>query len=225
MQIRTSKVLVSSLLGLMLGVGSASADTVLYSSFGPGTSFDRDRASFFGFDTGQEGDPDTRFARAFAFSPSASSPLERIELALQFPFSFTQGQLVVNLFTSDRELPGNLLESWTGTRTGTGVFEFTSALHPALTSGSEYFLEATTTGMADGLWYFSPKRPGMVRDVARVNNGPWGVGTRDFNTAFRVSGSAAVTPEPASFVLLGSGLGILAMLVRRRSRAAAPAAV
>jgi PEP-CTERM motif len=206
-------------LALSLAATTASADPIqVFSSFGPGSTFNSDHATFFGFDFGEEGDPDSRFARAMSFVPTTTAGLSSVELALEVPFSFSQGSLQINLFDSDGAIPGALLESWTGTsQTGQGIFRFDSALHPFLAVGHTYFLEATTVGQFDGLWFHAVGPPGIFTDVRRNNNGPWEVGTRSFETSFRVSGdaSASATPEPASLLLLGTGL----VLACRRRRA------
>lgn len=209
-----SKILFAFLMVAGLSVAPASADVVLFSNLGPHDSFDTP-ASFFGFDTGEEGDPDSRFARAMPFVSASTAPLQSLELALQFPFSFTEGSLIVNLFASDGDIPGTLLESFTRTEAGNGVLAFHSTLNPVLMAGTRYFVEATTAGRADGLWYFSFQGRGLQPDVARNNNGPWAVGTRDFTSAFRVKGVGDPVPEPASLILLGSGLAAAGWRRRR----------
>ncbi|HWK08960.1 MAG TPA: choice-of-anchor R domain-containing protein [Vicinamibacterales bacterium] len=201
----------------------AFAEPVVYTSFGPNNTFDS-AASFFGFDTGEEGDPDSTFSRAFAFTPSSTVTLSGLDLPLQFPFSFSNGTLQINVYASDGSLPGALLESFNSSNPiDSEIVHFTSALHPLLSAGATYFVEATTLGQGDGLWFLSPLEGGQATDVVRVNNGPtWLTGTREFNAAFSVSGDpVGATPEPGTLLLLGTGLvalrrGRMSLAARRK---------
>ncbi|HET7618596.1 MAG TPA: PEP-CTERM sorting domain-containing protein [Vicinamibacterales bacterium] len=213
-----------------LAAAPARADAVLYSSFGPGDAYKDLVATYFGFDFGEEGDPDSRFARAMSFEPRTTASLTRIEMALWFPFSFSEGTLEINLFESDGSVPGAAIEHFDAApdQAGSGIFRFDSVSHPTLLAGRTYFLEATTDGVADGLWFFSPNPVlELVPDVYRNLGGPWQQGLKDFNAAFRVSGvasdaeAAAHAPEPGSLVLLATGLGLTGWRARRRRQLAA----
>ena len=208
---RSTKTVCAFVFLSLLAATPARADLVLFDSFGPGDPFSTPGA-FFGFERGEEGDPDFLFARAFPFMPSATATLSSLEMPMEFPFSFSDGTLQVNVYGSDGQLPTTLLESFAGSssQTGRGIFQFDSALHPLLSAGATYFVEATVTGVADGLWFVSNTPSGQVPDVLRINNGPFQIagGTRDFQTAFRVNGDVAATPEPTSLLLLVTGIGI-----------------
>lgn len=208
---RSTKTVCAFVFLSLLAATPARADLVLFDSVGSGDPFTTSGA-FFGFERGEEGDPDFLFARAFPFMPSATATLSSLEMPMEFPFSFSDGTLQVNVYASDGQLPTTRLESFAGSSSQTGrrIFRFDSALHPLLSAGATYFVEATVTGVADGLWFVSNTPSGQVPDVLRINNGPFQIagGTRDFQTAFRVNGDVAATPEPTSLLLLVTGIGI-----------------
>ena len=202
----------------------AHADSIVFSTLGPGDAFDVNSAWFFGFDEGEEGDPDFRFARAMPFSPSSTATLRSLDLALDFTPDFPPGTLVINLFGAEGLLPGRLLETFTRTEPlARGVHSFTSVARPVLQIGHEYFVEATTTGRAFGGWHFSSVEAAegaRGADVFRRDNGQWQLSAVPIDpTALRVTGDAAPIPEPASVILVGTALA-LAPLRRRLSRSA-----
>jgi len=203
-----------------LGVAPASADSIFFSNLGPGDSYNEAVATFFGFDTGEEGDPDFRFARAMPFVSGRTGTLGALELPILFPFSFSNGSLVINLFEASNGLPDGLLETFTRTQAYSDrrPLAFRSEVKPRLQSGTTYFIEATTRGKADGIWYLSLLDQKLQPDVLRFNDGPWQArGVRDFTAAFRVSGDAAsAVPEPASMVLVAAALAAAGARRRRR---------
>ena len=219
----SSRMGVAFLFMAVLATAPAHAESILFNTLGPGDTFDGNSASSFGFDEGQEGDPDSRFARAMPFSPSSSARLRSLDLALFFVADQPPGTLVINLFAADGFLPGALLETFTRTESlAAGVYSFSSVAQPLLQFGQDYFVEATTTGRGFGGFFFtSVEQPENARgaDVFRNNNGPWQRTSvpSDF-LALRVTGDTAAIPEPATLILLGTAVGVAPLRRYHRRR-------
>jgi hypothetical protein len=202
----------------------ATADTILFSSVGPdpfaGT------ATVFGFNLGEEGDPDIHIGRAYPFVPSTTATFRSAELPLFFPCCDSipgQGSVVINLFVADGKdgnVPGKLLESFMRTEAiNLEVVSFRSVLQPLLVAGTTYFIEATTVGIATGFWHNVVGDQGPFQSAFRIDNGPWQARSQNFAGGFRIIGNdTAPVPEPTSLVLVGTGLAA-ALMRRRRTRA------
>jgi hypothetical protein len=220
----STKTLGCFLLGFLIA-RPALADTIVFNNLGPNDSFDSS-ATVFGLLTEEESIPH-RFSRAFPFVPASSGTLSRIELPIQFPleceFACGDGSLVVNLFDAAGGAPGALLETFSTTEShlNPGVIGFSSAATPTLMAGGTYFVETTTTGGTNGLWFLSfDTPPQAVPDFRRNDGGPWEIGTRSFaSAAFRVSVEPTPTPEPATLFMVGAGaVGVVLKGKRRPKR-------
>jgi hypothetical protein len=138
-----------------------------------------------------------------------------------------EDNFTINFWTDDSGMPGDLLTgtSLTVTRTGTGFIESNEefpnidsdiyyyaadlAEGVGVTGGETYYIELFNS-TADRSWCWSDKRPAIGDLWYRSGNLPgWSpheTGVSDTDMYFELTGTSVPIPEPATVLLLGTGL-------------------
>jgi hypothetical protein len=210
-----TKSLCTILIGVWLVLFIASearADTVVFSNFGPGMTFNQSQgfavtgSNIFG-----------GVIPAHAFTPSETFTFSSAQLAMTLVQGSNHFQVL--LMTSSGGLPANIIETITLTDAvpifPSGIVVANSALNPVLTSGTQYWLVAFAPDPNTfGVWNLSlndfstPQARGFTSPA-----GPWVVANNVPRSAFQINGEPV--PEPSTLLLLGTGLVTLGTAVRK----------
>lgn len=177
------------------------ADTV-YSTFGPGQTFGN-----LAWIIGSAGTANQVISAQIV--PTETVTLSDAVLAMRE----TSGSSPVNVYieSSSGGAPGSILNMLTqvGTLPSTsGLVDFTCSVCSVLDAGTTYFIVAQQSNSSDtSAWNFSPgPNANLYYNKIGSATGPWSQNPNSAVAAFEVNGTVAATPEPATFVLLGTGI-------------------
>jgi hypothetical protein len=204
------RIAIAAALGIAIR-GTALADQIVFSNFGPGMTFNTLQSLGV---TGSNISGGQILAQAF--TPSGDFTFSSAQLAMGIIGGPNILQVV--LMTSSGGLPSNIMESIMLTNavaplTSPGIVLANSVLHPAITSGTQYWLVAFASNPDTNMsWPFSFNdfSTPIVRGFTSLS-GPWDpvIGPGVPRPAFQINGASI--PEPATIFLLGPALALLAL--------------
>jgi hypothetical protein len=197
----------------------------IVSTFGPGQSFQPPPGLTIGGGIlRHDRPPNAGVTQAFEFTPSTTSQLDQIDLALQDIFlaglAAGPANLDITLANDNLGQPGTALEAIDLTNVlgsipfQPGIVTATSPSHPLLLAGTPYWLVVAPPDLLNTAfdWLISPINPLPTLSASRLGNAPWVTGVTSQPLAFDVIGEAATVPEPFSCLLGAAGLALIGLL-------------
>jgi hypothetical protein len=156
----------------------------------------------------------TRIEIAVPFTPTVDDSLGSITIAGNLSSASPYDQLTIYL-AEGPTAPGPALESFTLTLSGTSLLSAISLEHPALASGTQYWIVLTAPDLSHTRadWMISDPAVSGTFSTRDLNAGGNWYAFNGTLPALEVSGTEV--PEPSAWLLLGSGT-IWLLLNRRR---------
>lgn len=196
-----------------------SAQTTVYSTFGPGDSYDGSAEYnaaltadvFFGLNM--------QMAAGFLYGGPSGNLLSGIRFAGNPSFGFP-GPLDLAFLVGPTIGGASVLESWVLPSSSTGpIYSLTSILEPVLTSGSTYWVRLKPGAASQTYWSWFLNDQGFTGYQRSLDGGATWFSNAGPTPAFDVTSiSGSVVPEPTTMTLLATGLVGLATLSRRRRK-------
>lgn len=186
------------------GVGLTPGYSAVASSFTPGARYALDSLSAAAFRVG----PDTPDSVVFSvYSGAAGLPLSALE-------SFTLSGLSYAAGESDGT-------SYPALTINSGILTASSLVHPVLEGGQQYWLVMSGVNPGDVTWNSDGNGVEgaatlIAPDILNEVPAHWSALGNYAQGAFEIQGTLLPGPEPATFLMLGSGL--VGIVIRERKR-------
>ena len=210
-----SRILTSvGILTLLFAVPAVSrADSVLFTNFGAGFSYNTGIGNVVGFDG-------NRYAQGDTFTPTAGADFSSLDIALSC-FSACPDNLSVSLDANKGGTPGAALESFSVSGASLGVFGnnnaplvLNSVLMPLLTAGTEYWVTVSSDPNDSIAWNLNSTGDTSSEAMSTDGGTTWFAPSGLTPNAYQVNGTTLVSPVPelSNLNLMLVGLGLVLVM-------------